>query len=164
MSVDSTLAEREARYGGFSNNASYAQGIKEIMRASKSWPLLTAVQREALELIASKLGRLLSGDPAYVDNWHDIGGYAKLAEDHLGEMKCPADTTPNTSSDTRKPPSRSKSEKLGIRPDTTSSEQEKCIRGTASTSTTEDLLRRVAATDHLIGGSDPGILTDPKGI
>lgn len=31
--------------------------------------------------IADKIARILNGDPEYRDNWHDIAGYAKLAED-----------------------------------------------------------------------------------
>ena len=27
--------------------------------------------------------KILNGDPNYVDNWHDIIGYAKLIEDRL---------------------------------------------------------------------------------
>ncbi len=33
------------------------------------------------EVIADKIARILNGDPNYKDNWHDIQGYAKLAED-----------------------------------------------------------------------------------
>ena len=36
-----------------------------------------------LGTIADKIGRILSGDPNYADNWHDIQGYAKLVEDRL---------------------------------------------------------------------------------
>jgi hypothetical protein len=103
MSIEDTLTAREARYGDFSDNASYAQGIKEIMRGSRSWGRLASSQREALELIASKIGRLLSGDPAYADNWHDIGGYAKLVEDRL-------DATQRSRSSSSVPPKAPRSE------------------------------------------------------
>jgi hypothetical protein len=36
-------------------------------------------QREALDYIAGKLARILSGQPGYADHWDDIAGYAKLA-------------------------------------------------------------------------------------
>ena len=83
MSVDNTLAERDKRYGGFINNASIAQRIKMVMRSTLVWDGLTYDKREALEMIASKIGRMLSGDPEYVDNWHDIAGYAVLIEKRL---------------------------------------------------------------------------------
>ena len=36
------------------------------------------VHREALDMIASKIARILSGDATHVDHWVDIGGYAEL--------------------------------------------------------------------------------------
>ena len=81
MSVEKTLEERGARYGDFTDHALIAQEIQDVMRAAPGWGRLTAVQRQALTVIADKQARILSGDPNYTDNWHDIQGYAKLAED-----------------------------------------------------------------------------------
>jgi hypothetical protein len=39
--------------------------------------------REALEMVAHKIGRILNGDPKYHDSWHDIIGYTKLVADRL---------------------------------------------------------------------------------
>lgn len=44
---------------------------------------LTEVQREAVDLICTKLSRILSGGNSHIDNWHDIAGYATLAEQEL---------------------------------------------------------------------------------
>ena len=41
---------------------------------------LPAPMKESLHMIASKMARIVNGDPEYLDNWHDIGGYAKLIE------------------------------------------------------------------------------------
>jgi hypothetical protein len=81
MTVEATLAERGSRYGDFSDHAILAQGLQDAMRCPPGWGRLTAVQKQALTVIADKIARILSGDPNYVDNWHDIQGYAKLAED-----------------------------------------------------------------------------------
>ena len=83
LTVIATLSERDKRYGGFINNASIAQRLKMVMRSTSVWDDLTWDKREALEMIASKIGRMLSGDPEYVDNWHDIAGYATLVEQRL---------------------------------------------------------------------------------
>lgn len=163
MSVEKTLRTRHDRYGRYADLAPISQNLQVIMAGSRNWQFLTSVQREALQMIASKIARILNGDPNHVDSWHDIGGYAKLVEDNLGETPCPVDTTPSTSSNTRKPRSKSRSEKPETRPATISSEPEKFIRGTASTSTIDDLLRRVEATNQAIGGSDPATPTAPKG-
>jgi hypothetical protein len=34
-------------------------------------------------MIAHKIGRILNGDPDYIDSWDDIAGYAKLVADRL---------------------------------------------------------------------------------
>lgn len=84
--IESTLAERGQRYGDFTDHARICQNIKGVMMfdpASK-WGKLSNVQKQALEVIADKVARILSGDPDYADNWHDIQGYAKLVEDRLG--------------------------------------------------------------------------------
>lgn len=85
--IDATLAERGARYGDFSDHASVAQTLQTVMREQQSfcgrrgWEQLSADKRQALTVIADKIARILTGDPEYVDNWHDIQGYAKLVED-----------------------------------------------------------------------------------
>jgi hypothetical protein len=89
--IEHTLIERGKRYGDFTDHAVICQGIKAAMRATgngtcpTNWADLTDVQKQALEVIADKIARILSGDPEYKDNWHDIQGYAKLAEDRCKE-------------------------------------------------------------------------------
>lgn len=85
--VEQTLAERGARYGDFTDHAKIAQGLQNVMHGRQEpfchdgWDRLTPVKRQALTVIADKIARILTGDPEYTDNWHDIQGYAKLAED-----------------------------------------------------------------------------------
>lgn len=78
-----TLAERGNRYGAFTGHARITQNLKRSMVDSPNWPGLTDAQREALEMVAHKIGRILNGDPNYHDSWHDIIGYAKLVADEL---------------------------------------------------------------------------------
>jgi hypothetical protein len=82
-SIDDTLAARNAVHGDFTDDAGTAQAFKDVMRATKNWDVLTPVQREALEHIATKIGRILSGNPEHRDHWEDIQGYARLVEDRL---------------------------------------------------------------------------------
>ena len=79
--LSNTLDERGARYGDFSDHARIAQDVQDVMRNTPGWANLDATKRQALTVIADKIARILNGDPEYVDNWHDIQGYAKLAED-----------------------------------------------------------------------------------
>lgn len=99
MSVENTLAERGARYGDFTDHAELAQELQDIMRGFhkpgpegsfvRPWAKLDSVKRQALTVIADKIARILSGDPNYTDNWHDIQGYAKLAEDRCVDTESP---------------------------------------------------------------------------
>lgn len=82
-SIDNTLNERGARYGAFVDNAEITQRLKHVMRQHSGWGDLRLSQAEALEMIAHKIGRILNGDPNYIDSWHDIGGYAGLVERSL---------------------------------------------------------------------------------
>lgn len=84
-SIESTLSERESRYGDFTVHARIAQAIQDDMRISEGWSRLSDVQRQALTVIADKIARILSGDPNYADNWHDIQGYARLVEERLSD-------------------------------------------------------------------------------
>lgn len=81
--IDAILAERGKRYGPFSGHAEVTQALKQVMYIPQGWARLTADQREALEMIAHKIGRVLNGDPDYADSWDDIAGYAKLVGDRL---------------------------------------------------------------------------------
>ena len=81
--VEDTLIERGKSYGDFTDNADYAQQIKQAFYESKNWHTMPTYMQEALDLIASKIGRMLSGDPFYADNWHDIGGYTTLVEQRI---------------------------------------------------------------------------------
>jgi hypothetical protein len=83
--VDATLAERGENYGDFSDNAEYAQDLKFRMQTTVSWDHSPAYVKEALDLIVSKIARMLSGNPLYADSWRDIQGYAKLVEDRINE-------------------------------------------------------------------------------
>jgi hypothetical protein len=78
-----TLQERGARYGEFEHHAKIAQGIQDAMREQPGWEKLAPDQKQALTVIADKIARMLNGDPTYIDNWHDIVGYATLVEQRM---------------------------------------------------------------------------------
>ncbi len=77
--VGALLDERHKTHGSFATNAAAGQTLRNFFRKSKGWELATDRQREALEYIAGKLSRILSGQPGHADHWDDIAGYAKLA-------------------------------------------------------------------------------------
>ena len=85
MSIETTLKERETRYGSFQDHARLAQNLKSVMWAKKGWGDMPSSMRESLEMIQHKVARILNGDPRYIDNWHDIAGYATLVEEILSK-------------------------------------------------------------------------------
>jgi len=87
MSIDKVLTERGNRYGAFKDGASIMQQLKTVMRSTDGWERLTDSQKEALEMIQHKIGRVLNGDPTYVDSWTDICGFSQLIVNEL-EGKC----------------------------------------------------------------------------
>lgn len=97
--LNETLAERGSRYGDFTDHARIAQQLQDVMHRSgeagpdmagnRGWRALSPVQKQALTVIADKIARILSGDPNYTDNWRDIQGYAKLAEDRCVDNSTP---------------------------------------------------------------------------
>ena len=74
------LDERQKTHGDFDLTAMIAQELKDAMRRGKNWSEMDDTEREALEMIATKIGRILSGNPHDVDHWRDIAGYAALIE------------------------------------------------------------------------------------
>lgn len=81
--IQDTIDTRETSYGLFATNAWISQRIKAAMHDSPNWKRIEEDKTEALEIIASKIGRLLSGDHNHIDSWHDIAGYATLVENRL---------------------------------------------------------------------------------
>lgn len=81
--IAETLKERGSRYGSFADQGRIEQNIKRAMHDSPNWETLADDSKSALEMIATKISRILKGDAEYKDSWHDIIGYAKLIDDRL---------------------------------------------------------------------------------
>lgn len=98
MSIETTLAERGARYGSFEEHATIAQAIQDAFRIyPEKWEKLPPVIKQGFTTLADKIARTLNGDEYYDDNYHDIGGYAKLMEDWVRKHNTPVmDLAPGT--------------------------------------------------------------------
>lgn len=81
--IAATLVQRGTRYGKFTGHAKVTQELKHVMHSNTGWSKLSPDQKESLEMVAHKIGRILNGDPNYDDSWVDIAGYAKLVADRL---------------------------------------------------------------------------------
>lgn len=81
--IESILANRGKEYGPFISHADITQQLKSVMQETDNWGGLQSDQKESLEMIAHKIGRILNGNPNNQDSWADIAGYAKLIADRL---------------------------------------------------------------------------------
>ena len=74
--TEDIIKERAKTYGPYWRLSMIAQQLKAVVGTYD--PGLRALQRESLDMICSKIARILNGDPDYADNWLDISGYALL--------------------------------------------------------------------------------------
>ena len=81
--ISNLLGERQNTHGTYSEVSSICQAIKRTMRQSSGWDHLGNEHAEALEMIAMKIARILSGNPNFADHWEDIEGYARLVSNEI---------------------------------------------------------------------------------
>jgi len=95
IDISSTLEERGSRYGSFDTHAEITQQLKFVINKSlfDQKKSLTPSMKEALDMIAHKIGRIINGDPFYADSWIDIAGYAQLVADELDKDELDAAVT-----------------------------------------------------------------------
>lgn len=86
-SVSETLKERQQQYGCFEDVAMVTRKIMDAIEWARGKDKLPEPHHEALHMIASKIARIVNGDCNHKDSWHDIGGYAKLIEDLIGDTE-----------------------------------------------------------------------------
>lgn len=84
--MNSIINEREKTHGPFVTVAAKAQQLKDMIQGGKNWEEMDDVQREALQMIASKIARILAGNYDEVDHWRDISGYAELVVRELDRL------------------------------------------------------------------------------
>ena len=85
MTIRDTLGSRRSTHGDYTDHARVTQSFKRVMEREAGWQRLNDCQREALAIIAHKIGRILSGNPHFHDHWHDIAGYATLVADRVDQ-------------------------------------------------------------------------------
>lgn len=83
MDTAQVLTERGTRYGNYLEQTAISNKIKESMQEIPTYWDMATDQKDALEMIAVKMSRIVNGDPDYADNWADIAGYATLVKDRL---------------------------------------------------------------------------------
>lgn len=74
------IATRRGTHGDWQVQSAIEQAVKDRLRAGPCWPMMLPAQRAAVEMIAVKLSRIVSGNPNEPDHWDDIAGYARLGK------------------------------------------------------------------------------------
>ena len=83
--IEKILDKRAEQYGTFVRNADIAIKLKQVIHNAmvREDTQLYPDQLQALDMIVTKIGRILTGNPSHLDSWIDIAGYAKLVSDRL---------------------------------------------------------------------------------
>jgi len=83
--VDKVLDTRADQYGSFMQSSDTVIRIKGIMHnaVARNAVHLYPDQLQALDMIATKISRIVHGNPNHLDSWIDIAGYAQLVADRL---------------------------------------------------------------------------------
>jgi hypothetical protein len=83
--VHTLLQERALQYGTFVSLAETAQEFKSVLyrELGSRNKRLADDQAEALDMILTKIARVVNGNADVVDHWEDIAGYAKLVSERL---------------------------------------------------------------------------------
>ena len=87
----SVLQERSTTHGDFEHGAVISQSLKRALAAGAGWKTMDVVQREALEAVAGKLARIVTGDSSFLDHYRDIIGYTQLAMDYTAKQPLASD-------------------------------------------------------------------------
>ena len=75
-----TIPNRDHQHGGMEAVGEISQHMKMAMRDGRNWESLTPGEQEALDMVAHKISRILSGaDPRDPEHWTDLAGYAHAA-------------------------------------------------------------------------------------
>ena len=85
IDADKVITDRGSNYGQYKHNAQIAQALKRVMadHARMHNKTFTDSQWESLEMIASKIARIVNGNADHHDSWLDIAGYAQLVADEI---------------------------------------------------------------------------------
>lgn len=81
------LNEREKTHGKFEDVAHVAQEFKTTIWAMQETNGLPWVLKEALEMMCTKIARIVSGDCYERDHWVDLIGYSQLALTYIDKEK-----------------------------------------------------------------------------
>ena len=85
QAVEGTIKTRHNTHGDYKYQCEVTQRLKQAIGWGDVNGKTTSYQKEALDMICVKMGRICAGNPFEPDHWHDIAGYAMLVEKAINE-------------------------------------------------------------------------------
>lgn len=97
--IRDTIEQRGNKYGKYAFNAELTQELMGLVtnHAELMGNELSNTHLESIHMIFHKISRMVNGDPWYVDNAHDIAGYATLLEEYINEANSSVSLTDSDS-------------------------------------------------------------------
>lgn len=92
--INKILEEREKTHGKYQDHAYITQEMKQVCKFKGLDKKLNYEQKEGIDMILHKIGRIIAGNNNEVDHWQDIAGYATLVAKSIKnstEVRCEDD-------------------------------------------------------------------------
>lgn len=87
LELEKILAERGSNYGDYGVMSDFAQRLKTVIKSQHKFEYMPPEMKESLELMCTKIARIMVGDHNVIDSWQDIAGYADLIAKRLKERR-----------------------------------------------------------------------------
>ena len=78
MNLDDSLRDKQITNGPFDDMAQLAQAIKFALRRGRNWEALPPEAKETLELIATRIAKILCGDAVDPNHWNEIAVLGRI--------------------------------------------------------------------------------------
>lgn len=78
VTAEDVIKTRQGTHGEYADSARVMQAIKRAVREGAGYDDLPDIMKESLDMLAHKMGRIVTGNPSFHDHWVDISGYATL--------------------------------------------------------------------------------------
>jgi len=78
MNLDDDIRAKQIVNGPFEDMSQLSQALKYALRRGRNWEASPPESKEALELIATHLAKILVGDPSVSKHWNDMATLARL--------------------------------------------------------------------------------------
>ena len=87
VKIQDILEERGKDYGSYEVQGGFSRRLKDFFSLAPGYKNLSDCQQDALDMIATKISRILNGNPDKIDSWKDISGFAELIVQILERKK-----------------------------------------------------------------------------